>query len=168
LAEIKKHYSTINRLNTQIYALSTDSPAQSKKLKANMGFPFELLCDEKKDVITRYGLLNPFEHGGIARPAIFIIRPDGVICYRSIDGTARRVDLSHALEFMTTLHKNPQQTLDEKTPQKWIFPSLTTAGRTMRNMVAMGNFADWKHFLTFPGNFIVIPVKKWLRKRNKK
>ena len=131
-----------------------------------MGLPFELLCDEKKDVITLYGLLNPFEHGGIARPAIFIIRPDGNICYRSIDGTARRVDLNHVLEFLGTLHKNQRQVLHEAVPQKWIFPSLITMVRTMRNMFVMGTFADWKHFLTFPGNFILIPIKKWLRKRH--
>lgn len=158
----------INKHHTKVYALSSDSPAQSEKLKSNVGFLFELLCDEKKEVITQYGLLNPFEHGGIARPAILIIRPSGNIAYRSIDGTAKRVDLTHVLEFLATLDKHPQQTLAEKTPKKWIVPSLTTTGRTMKNMVAMGNFADWKHFLTFPANAVVIPVKKWLQKRNRK
>ena len=168
MAEIKKHYHTFTGFNTTVYALSIDSQEQSEKLKTKMELPFELLCDEKKEAVNSYGLLNPYEHGGIARPAVFLIMPDGRICYRSIDGTAKRVDQTHIMEFLKDLQQNPDQSLHEDAPKKWIVPSLSISALTIRNLFVMGNRADWKHTLTFPGNFIVIPVKKWLKKRKRK
>lgn len=167
MTEIKDHYNAIATLNTTVYALSTDAPDQSKKLKAKMDFPFELLCDVNKEVIESFGLLNPFEHGGIARPAVFIISPDGKIRYQSIDQTAQRVDLAQLISVLSKLNESTRPLPAEKAARRWIIPSLAIFIATFRNLFVMGNFADWKHTLTFPANFIIIPVKKWLRRRKK-
>lgn len=168
LAEIKKQYADIIKYKTRAFALSVDSPKQSRAIVSEMMLPFDLLCDVDKKVIQLYDLVNPFEHGGIARPAIFIINPDGKICYRSVDGTAHRVDLTHVLNFLKAHYGNPD--LDNKEPvdKKWIIPSWKTTGQIMKNMILRGTLADWKHYCLFPLSPIIIPLKKLKQKAKKK
>lgn len=108
LAEIKKHYIDIIKYKTRAYAISVDSPKQSRAVVSEMMLSFDLLCDVDKKVIQLYNLLNPFEHGGIAKPAIFILNPGGKICYRSLDDTAHRVDMAHVLNFLKNHYENPE------------------------------------------------------------
>lgn len=129
-----------------------------------MMLPFDLLCDVDKKVIQLYDLVNPFEHGGIAKPAIFIMNPGGRICYRSLDGTAHRVDLTHVLNFLKAHHENPDLANTEPVDKKWIIPSWKTTRQIMKNMLLRGNLADWKHYCMFPLNPVIIPMKK-LKKR---
>jgi len=168
LAEIKKQYADIIKYKTRAYAISVDSPKQSRAVASEMMLPFDLLCDVDKQVIQLYGLVNPFEHGGIARPAIFIINPGGKICYRSIDGTAQRVDLTHVLNFLKAHYVNPDLTNKEKVDKKWIVPSWGTTRQIVKNMILRGNQADWKHYGLFPLSPIIIPLKKLKRKMEKK
>lgn len=133
-----------------------------------MVLPFDLLCDVDKKVIQLYDLVNPFEHGGIAKPAIFIINPGGKICYRTLDGTAQRVDLSHVLNFLKSHHADPELMNTDPVEKKWIIPSWKTTGQIMKNMVLRGNLADWKHYCLFPLSPIIIPLKKYKRKLEKK
>ena len=100
MAEIKKNIDSFKELNISIAAISTDSIKQSQALAREMELPFDLLCDVDKTVINKFNLLNPFEHGGVAKPAIYLILPSGKIGYRSVDGTARRVDITDLLEFL--------------------------------------------------------------------
>lgn len=125
-----------------------------------MELPFDLLCDTEKKVVNRYDLLNPYEHEGIARPAIFVIRPSGMIGYRSIDGTARRVDISDVLHYLDSLAENPEYRLDVRPKKHWIFPSWKAVRQIYRNMVHRGNSADWTHYVMTPVNPLIIPVKK--------
>ena len=115
-----------------------------------MKLSFELLCDEDKHVIDLFNLRNPFEHGGIAYPATFIINPEGKICYRSLDGTASRVDLSDELRFLEKLHDDAGYMMDTAPKKSWIIPSLKDTWRMTSNLIFNGNFADWKHFLLLP------------------
>jgi peroxiredoxin len=71
-----------------------------------MNLSSTLLCDADRKVVDLFKLRNPFEHDGIAYPATFIINQDGKICYRSIDGTANRVDLTDEISFLEQLHKD--------------------------------------------------------------
>ena len=122
-----------------------------------MQFPFELLCDFEKKVINQYHLLNPHEHDGIAYPALFVINPQGRICYRSLDRTGARVQLTDVLKFLEKLKASPFY--EEKTePAKVsIIPSLAEMSQITNNMIFRGSRADWKHYLKFifvyaPGN----------------
>lgn len=138
-----------------VAAISTDSMTQSQAVSVEMGLPFDLLCDPEKNVINAYHLLNPFEHGGIARPAMFLVLPSGEIAYRSIDGTARRVDITDLLDYLKKHGKGASGT-----KKKWIIPSPKVSWQMARNLVLRGNFADWKHSLTFPYGLIKLSGKK--------
>lgn len=43
------------------------------------GAKYQLLSDTDHKTIESYGVFNPNEHGGIARPATFIVGKDGII-----------------------------------------------------------------------------------------
>jgi len=106
LAEIQKNHDTYTKLDTRVFALSTDSPQQSARVVEKLNLSATLLCDEEKKVIDLFDLRNPLEHDGIARPATFIINSEGKIRYRSLDGTAKRVDLTDELAFLEQLQKD--------------------------------------------------------------
>ena len=122
---------------------------------------FTLLCDEDKHVIDLYQLRNPFEHGGIAYPATFIINSEGKICYRSLDGTANRVDLSDELLFLGKLHNDAGYKMDTAPKTSWIIPSPKDGWRMASNLIFNGNFADWKHFLLFPVEMFRMMASKY-------
>jgi hypothetical protein len=156
LAEIEKHHDTYTSLDTRVFALSTDSPRQSENLVRKLGLSFTLLCDESKEVIDLFDLRNPLEHDGIAYPATFIISPVGKIRYRSLDGTAKRVDLTDELAFLEQLKKDSGYTLETRSKKAWVIPSLKDNWRISMNMITMGNVADWKNLFLLPINYLKI------------
>jgi len=103
-----------------------------------------------KNVITRYHLLNIHEHGGIAYPAIFVIRPSGKIQYRSLDGTAQRVNLRDVLSFLAKIQKDDAYLPQAAPRKKFIIPLPNIAWQISKNMLLRGNFADWKHYVGYP------------------
>jgi len=125
-----------------------------------MKLTFQLLCDVDKEVIDLYHLRNSHEHGGIAYPAMFVIRPSGKIQYRSLDTTAHRIDLSNLIEFLKTMNKDPEYLATAKPRKRWIIPSPKEAWQISRNMIFRGNFADWKHYFIFPFAIIKLSWKK--------
>jgi len=66
-----------------LLAVSVDPPELSKKLRDERGYAgFTFLSDPKAEVIRRYDVLHPGAGQGetdIARPAEFVIDPDGVV-----------------------------------------------------------------------------------------
>jgi len=150
LAELKKQYPLIQGYHTDIAAVSVDTPKQSQAVIRDMNLPFQLLCDVDKQVISQYNLVNPHEHGGIAYPAIFVIRPSGKIQYRSLDGTAQRVELSEVLSFLEKMDQDDDFVSNESPRKKIIIPFPNHVWQISKNMLFRGNFADWKHYVTFP------------------
>ena len=147
-------------LDTRVFALSTDSPQQSARVVEKLNLSATLLCDEEKKVVDLFDLRNPLEHDGIAHPATFIISPDGNIRYRSLDGTAKRVDLTDELAFLEQFHKDSGHTLQAKPKKTWVIPSPKDNWRISMNMIFAGNFADWKNLFLLPVNYSKILVNK--------
>jgi len=160
LAEIQKHHDTYTKLDTRVFALSTDSPQQSARVVEKLNLSATLLCDEDKKVVDLFNLRNHLEHDGIARPATFIIGPEGKIRYRSLDGTAKRVDLTDELYFLEKLQKDSGHTLQAKPKRTWVIPSLKDNWRISMNMIFAGNVADWKNLFLLPVNYLKILVSK--------
>lgn len=125
-----------------------------------MNFSLTLLCDDDRKVVDLFNLRNPFEHGGIAYPATFIITPDGIVRYRSLDGTASRVDLADELSFLEQLHGDTGHTMETDPKKTWMIPSPKDNWRMSMNMIFNGSVADWKHFLLFPVNMLRIMGSK--------
>jgi len=156
LAEIQKHHDTYTKLDTRVFALSTDSPQQSARVVEKLNLSATLLCDEEKKVIDLFDLRNPLEHDGIARPATFIINSEGKIRYRSLDGTAKRVDLTDELAFLEQLQKDAGHAQSARPKKKWVIPSFKDNWRISMNMISVGNFSDWKNLLLLPVNYLKI------------
>lgn len=145
----------INYFNTQVFALSADAIERSAGFRKEMQFPFELLCDPDKIVIKQYYLLNPHEHQGIAYPAMFVINSQGRICYRSLDRTAKRVQLEEVLKFLEKLQNNPFYEEENESAKAAIIPSFAEMSQIVHNMIFRGSRADWKHYVKF--TFVYTP-----------
>lgn len=129
-----------------------------------MKLPFNLLCDENKEVIRLYHLLNPHEHGGISYTAVFIIKKSAVIGFRSLDRTANRVQMNAVISYLDQLAKDPDYLSQPTTfkNKENITPS-TSAGVLIqigRNMLMRGNWEDWKHYIYYPWKIVKSMVRK--------
>jgi len=157
---MQKNIKAFREYNTKVFVLSTDSHKQSENVIKQLNLSFKLLCDDERSVVDLFKLRNPFEHDGTAYPATFIIDPEGKIRYRSIDGTAKRVDLRDELSFLEQLHGNSGHTMHAGPKKSWVIPSLKDNWRMSMNMMTKGSFADWKNFLLLPVNYLKILVNK--------
>jgi peroxiredoxin len=73
--------------NTDLAAISVDSPEESRKLCQGRGYTFPFLSDPKAETIRAYGVLHP--QGGvdghdIARPAEFLVDKNGTIVWENL------------------------------------------------------------------------------------
>ena len=92
MAAYRDRHADFVKAGADLYALSVDPPERSARHKRNLDLPYELLCDPERDVVRSWDLYNRWEHGGIARPAVFVLSPpDGRIRVRSIDRMSSRV-----------------------------------------------------------------------------
>ncbi len=89
-------------------ALSVDRPEQSAEYKRKLDLPFELLCDPTREVVRAWDLYNRWEHGGVARPAVFVFEPpEGRVRIRSIDHIASRVPPERVLAALKAVQSRP-------------------------------------------------------------
>lgn len=68
-----EHQDTIKSLNTKIVVISFGSPLRVRKYLAECGCPFDVLCDEKRELYKCLGLKTSVSRGWkieeLARPA---------------------------------------------------------------------------------------------------
>ena len=96
------------KAGADLYALSVDPPERSAKHKQRLHLPFELLCDPDRSVVRAWDLYNRWEHGGVARPAVFVLTPpDGRVRARSVDRMANRVPPEKVLAALKALDREP-------------------------------------------------------------
>jgi len=91
LAEYREHYPEIRSADASLVAISVDGPDKSEALRLHFSLPFPILCDTERRVVRQWGVYNPGERGGIAKPAVFIVDPGQVVRYAAVDGVVRRV-----------------------------------------------------------------------------
>lgn len=78
-------------------AICADKIADSRRVKEKNGLPFDILGDEKLEVISAYGLLfhEPMRNTDIALPANFLLDREGKIVWKWISPRVQdRVDPS--------------------------------------------------------------------------
>ena len=82
-------------------AVSVDPPDISEALRIQLSLPFPILCDTERRVVRDWDIYNSREKGGIAKPAVFVIDPNQVVRYASVDSVATRVpavEIVHLLQ----------------------------------------------------------------------
>jgi len=81
----------LNKVNAQVLGVSTDTFFALKAWADAQTFTFPLLSDYNKEVIAKYGVVNPDMIGlkNIARRAVFVIDHSGVVRHREVLDDAR-------------------------------------------------------------------------------
>jgi peroxiredoxin len=134
LAEYRDRYDQIHRSGANIAALSVDEPVRSEAVRQQLQLPFPILCDTARKVVAEWGLLNPQEKGGIARPAVFVIGRDRRVRFASVDHDAARVPTDMVVGFL--LSEKPAGSL--KARRSLVIPRLTDWFRAIRNTLRFG------------------------------
>lgn len=88
--ELQQNYDKIQDAGAELFAISSENVALTKKTAENHGLKYPVLSDNKKEMIIAYNVLNPFETTK-ARPAAYIITPDGKVAWKSLDTVGARV-----------------------------------------------------------------------------
>ena len=160
MTEVKDNYDEFRSTNTEVCAISVDTPRQLSAFKKDAGLPFFLLSDSSREIITRYHLLNRHEHNGIAYPAIFVVKPSRQIGYRSLDRTGSRVNLTEVLSYLNILKERPDWIARSENKRSAIVPSPKVTFQTLRNLFFRGDTDDWKHYLLIPVTALSLVLKK--------
>ncbi len=94
--------------DTVVFGISIDSPAANAAFAKQIGVTFPLLSDMNREVLTRYGILQPFDKfaaQGVkyewAQRTTFVIDKQGII--RHIDKEADAVNPNTAVTICTRL-----------------------------------------------------------------
>jgi peroxiredoxin len=101
LADYREHHPEIKSAGASLVAVSVDSPKTSEALRTQLSLPFPILCDTERRVVREWGIYNSRERGGIAKPAVFVIDPNHVVRYASVDSVVKRVpavEIVHLLQ----------------------------------------------------------------------
>jgi peroxiredoxin len=123
LADHREHYLKIRSAGASVVAVSVDAPGKSEALRVQLSLPFPILCDTERRVVGDWGIYNPREKGGIAKPAIFIIDPSQAVRYAAVGTVVRRVP---AAEIVSLLQNAAE-------------------GQPVRHRVHVPLFAEWKN-----------------------
>ncbi len=75
-----RHWERFQQGGLEVAAISVDGVEQNRAMVDKLLLPFPLLSDPEGEVIKAYDVWNPDE-GGVARPALFLLRPDRSIAW---------------------------------------------------------------------------------------
>jgi peroxiredoxin len=133
LAEYRDLYSSLRAAGANVAAVSVDAPEKSESVRRELQLPYPILSDSQRRVVREWGLYNPKEKGGIAKPAVFILSPDRSVRFASVDQVASRVP---AAEILRRLSEKGSS--DKGTGRKTLIPGAPTFFRAIRNALRMG------------------------------
>jgi len=93
---LQKNYANIRAAGAELIAISSDDEGDTQKTVQGSGLEFPVLADKDRAVISAYNVLDP-GNNRIARPASYVLRKDGTVAWKSIDGVAVRVPTAQIL-----------------------------------------------------------------------
>ena len=100
---MRDNINSLQNENTQVVAISVDSPFALDAWAAKEGYTFPLLSDFNKDVSAAYGSLyeNLLGFRGVAKRSAFVIDKQGVVQYAWITEDASKLpDLDQVREYL--------------------------------------------------------------------
>lgn len=84
LCAVRDEWSRWRESGAAVLAISVDSPFVTERLREEHDLPFPVLSDFNREVIGRYGVVDPDLHGlrEVAIRSAFVVDRDGRIAYR--------------------------------------------------------------------------------------
>jgi peroxiredoxin len=91
LCTFRDSLSVLNQARARVFGISVDTFFALKAFQEQQGLTFPLLSDFNKQVIRDYGVFNEDMIGlkGIAKRAVFVLDPTGVVRHREVLDDAR-------------------------------------------------------------------------------
>ncbi len=132
MAEYQQLYATIRAAGAELAAISVDGPERSQAVREQLGLSFPILCDTERLVVRAWRVYNAREKGGIAKPAVFILDPGGVVRYVSVDEVASRVPASEIVRALS------QREGISAPPRRAVIPRLANFFSATRNSIRFG------------------------------
>lgn len=102
LGELQENYDDIIAAGGSLIAISADDTSGAKNAADAIDNTFTVLSDSSKTAISAYNVVNK-NNAGYAQPSVFIIKTDGTIGYKSIDGDYSRSDSSSIISALDDL-----------------------------------------------------------------
>lgn len=99
---MQKNYDNIKDKGAEVIAISNDTVDEVKETVEDLRLTFTVLSDDDIEAIAAYNVNDP-ETPGIAVPSTFIIEPDGVIVWKSLDTIEERVSTTRILTELSKL-----------------------------------------------------------------
>ena len=93
---MQKNYAAIQAAGAELIAISSDAEAATKQNVQNQGLKFVVLSDPDVKTISDYNVVNP-ANKRIARPASYVLKKDGTVAWKSLDGVAVRIPTAKIL-----------------------------------------------------------------------
>ena len=93
---MERNYDQIKAAGAQLIAISSDNEAATQQTVKAHSLMFPVLADEDRTVIEAYNVLDP-GNARIARPASYVLRADGTIAWKALNGLADRVPTAEIL-----------------------------------------------------------------------
>jgi peroxiredoxin len=106
LCTFRDGLATLNRAAAQAFGISVDTFFALKAFHDSQGLTFPLLSDFNKEVIRTYGVFNEDMIGlkGIAKRAVFVLDPKGVVRHREVlDDARNEPDYGKAMSVLASL-----------------------------------------------------------------
>ncbi len=113
-------------------AVSVDAPEKSQSVRRDLRLPFPILSDAQRRVVREWGIYNPDEKGGIAKPAVFILAPDRTVRFVSVDEVTSRVPAAEIFRRLSEQGPSPGSN------RKTLIPGPAVFFRALRNAMRMG------------------------------
>ncbi len=127
MADYRDHYEEIRAAGADVVAVCVDPPIKSEAVRRELRLPFPILCDTQR-VIKDWGIYNPKEKGGIAKPAVFVIDRDRTVQYAKVDDVATRVPASEIVRILSGAGQHDPE-------RKIYIPHVSDFLRAIRNMI---------------------------------
>ena len=99
---MQENYGGISAAGGSLIAISADDTTGAKTAADDIDNAFTVLSDTSKAAINAYNVLNK-TNDNYAQPSVFIIKTDGTIGYKSIDGDYSRSDSSSIISALEGL-----------------------------------------------------------------
>lgn len=81
LCALRDSYAPIKKLDTVVFGVNHGDAAKHKKFKDKYTFPFDLLVDEGRVLIGKFGAMKAFFNAAVTKRTVVLIDKEGTIRY---------------------------------------------------------------------------------------